>query len=174
MVRFPFSIFETEVRISPAILSGLAWVIFLGLFIIVDEFQDTDIEQWEIVKLLSEDSRIIALADPNQRIYDFRGADPARIGQFIKQLEPEQFDFENQNNRSLNTDINIFGNDLLTGENQRKRYNDVKISAYPSYGRNRQKLLEEIEIISNKRANYKLTGNPWEDWKSNLEWRCCT
>ena len=84
--------------------------------IIVDEFQDTNIEEWEIVKLLSKNSRIIALADLEQRIYDFRGADPARISQFIETLNPEKFDFENENNRSSNTDINKFGNELLTGK----------------------------------------------------------
>ncbi len=108
--------------------------------IIVDEFQDTNIEEWEIIKLLSEESKIIALADPNQRIYDFRGADPARIAQFIKQLNPDNFNFENQNNRSLNTDINIFGNDLLTGKNQHNKYNDVKVHLYSSYGRNRHEM----------------------------------
>lgn len=122
--------------------------------IIVDEFQDTDIEEWEIIKTLSKNSRIIALADPNQRIYDFRGADPARIGQFIKQLKPEKFDFENENNRSLNTDINIFGNDLITGENQAKEYNDIKICLYRSYGNNlsemyslKTKVLEGIKRL---------------------------
>ncbi len=108
--------------------------------IIVDEFQDTDTEQWEIVKLLSENSRIIALADPNQRIYDFKGADPARVEQFIKQLNPEQFDFKNENNRSSNTDINIFGNDLITGENQDKEYNNVKVISYPFCIKNRHEM----------------------------------
>jgi len=43
-------------------------------YIIVDEFQDTDQHEWKLVKLLGEKSNIIALADLEQRIYEFRGA----------------------------------------------------------------------------------------------------
>ena len=127
--------------------------------IIVDEFQDTNTEQWEIVKLLSENSRIIALADPNQRIYDFKGADPARVEQFINQLNPEQFDFKNENNRSSNTDINIFGNDLITEENQGKEYNNVKVIFYPSYKKSCHKMyfLKEKAIEGIRRL--KSTNN---------------
>ena len=108
--------------------------------IIVDEFQDTNIEEWEIIKLLGERCRIIALADINQRIYDFRGANPARISQFTQQFNPDSFDFEHQNYRSSSTDINVFGNDILTEKNQSKTYNDVKIVCYPCYGNNRHEM----------------------------------
>ena len=104
--------------------------------IIVDEFQDTNSEEWEIIKLLGEKSKIIALADPNQRIYDFRGANPARVGQFIEEFKPDTFDFENENNRSSGKDITVFGNDILTEKNKNKKYNDVKITHYPRYGNN--------------------------------------
>ena len=103
--------------------------------IIVDEFQDTNIKEWEIIKLLGGKSRIIALADPDQRIYDFRGADPARIVQFVKHFNPDTFDFGDQNNRSPGTDINLFGKDILTGKNQDNIYNDVNVIYYPYYGR---------------------------------------
>ena len=108
--------------------------------IIVDEFQDTNIEEWEVIKLLGERSRVIALADAGQQIYGFRGADPARIDQFIQQFNPDRFDFEHQNHRSSDTDINVFGNDIRTGENQNKTYNDVKIVYYRHYGNSRHEM----------------------------------
>lgn len=57
--------------------------------IILDEFQDTDVQEWQLVKILGEYSRIIALADPDQRIYDFRGADPKRIAEFNMEFNPK-------------------------------------------------------------------------------------
>ena len=104
--------------------------------IIVDEFQDTNLEEWENIKLLGKSSRIIALADINQRIYEFRGADPERVSQFFEHFNHDKFDFEDQNNRSAGTDINIFGIDILNGRNLSKCYNDVEVICYPYYGKN--------------------------------------
>lgn len=98
--------------------------------IIVDEFQDTDDNEWEFIKILGRFSTIIALADPEQRIYDFRGASTERIGEFIKHFGPTVYDFEQENNRSTGKDITMFGNDLLSGANKGKTYNDVKVVKY--------------------------------------------
>ena len=98
--------------------------------IILDEFQDTNIDEWNFIKVLGKKSNLIVLADPNQRIYEFRGADPKRIGDYIKEYNPKIFDFGNENNRSDGTDILLFGNDLLTGENKNKKYDDIHIIKY--------------------------------------------
>jgi DNA helicase-2/ATP-dependent DNA helicase PcrA len=102
--------------------------------IIVDEFQDTNQDEWRMIGALGKRSRLIALADPEQRIYDFRGADPARIGEFIGSVGPTIFDFGRENNRSDGTDITDFGNDLLTGANIGKNYTNVKVAKYGYYG----------------------------------------
>lgn len=98
--------------------------------IILDEFQDTNQDEWTLIKLLGESSRLIVLADPNQRIYDFRGADPKRIIQLIDTFSPDIFDFGEENNRSNGTDIAQFGNDLLSNGNRGKQYQNVDIQAY--------------------------------------------
>ena len=98
--------------------------------IIVDEFQDTDNEQWEIIKLLGKKSRVIALADPEQQIYTFRGAHEHRVGHFKEDFAPHIFDFGHENYRSSDTDINKFGNDLVSGVNKDKKYKDVEIFTY--------------------------------------------
>lgn len=98
--------------------------------IILDEFQDTNQDEWNLIKLLGEGSRLIVLADPNQRIYDFRGADPQRIIQLIDAFSPDIFDFGEENNRSDGTDIAQFGNDLLSNSNQGKQYQNVDIKTY--------------------------------------------
>jgi DNA helicase-2/ATP-dependent DNA helicase PcrA len=99
--------------------------------IILDEFQDTNADEWNLICTLGKHSKLIALADPEQRIYEFRGADPARIGEFISTFNPTVFDFGSENNRSNGKDIVQFGNDLLTGANKRRSYNDVKCIDYP-------------------------------------------
>lgn len=101
--------------------------------IIVDEFQDTDKFEWQIIKLLGKYSRIIALADIEQRIYDFRGASIARIHEFSKYFNPDKIDLGKENNRSNGTDIVAFGNDLLAGSNIGKKYNSVSIIKYRHY-----------------------------------------
>ena len=105
-------------------------------FIILDEFQDTNTDEWNLIKVLGKNSTLIALADPEQRIYDFRGADPARIKQYIDFLSPKEFDFGMENNRSNGTDIVEFGNDLLVGRNLGKQYDDVIIYKYDVRKRN--------------------------------------
>lgn len=109
-------------------------------FIILDEFQDTNEDEWNLICTLGKHSTLIALADPDQRIYDFRGADPARIKQYIDHLSPKEYDFGTENNRSNGTDIVEFGNDLLVGRNLRKKYNDVTIYTYDVRRENAQLL----------------------------------
>jgi DNA helicase-2/ATP-dependent DNA helicase PcrA len=106
--------------------------------IILDEFQDTNADEWFLMEHLGRKSTLIALADPEQRIYDFRGADPARISQFIDLFHPQEFDFGTENNRSSGTDIVQFGNDLLVGRNIGKKYTDVEIAHYTPMKENAQ------------------------------------
>jgi DNA helicase-2/ATP-dependent DNA helicase PcrA len=98
--------------------------------IILDEFQDTNSDEWALIQQLGKRSRLIALADPEQRIYEFRGADPRRVGDFLETFGAIHFDFAGENHRSSGTDIAIYGNDLLTGANKGKTYLQVKITRY--------------------------------------------
>lgn len=56
-------------------------------YILVDEFQDTNIAQYELLKLLAppdEDSKITVVGDDSQAIYKFRGASVSNILSFMK------------------------------------------------------------------------------------------
>jgi DNA helicase-2/ATP-dependent DNA helicase PcrA len=129
--------------------------------IIFDEFQDTNSDEWALIKVLGEKSTLIALADPEQRIYEFRGANPARIGQFIFVFEPKVFDFGSENNRSYGTDIVQFGNDLLTGANKRKIYENVKCKFYPY----RQGVGMHLDLKTTVIEAYqRLKGGPQDKW----------
>jgi DNA helicase-2/ATP-dependent DNA helicase PcrA len=83
-------------------------------YIILDEFQDTNIQQSEIVYKLASKSVIICLADREQMIYTYvSGVDEKRIDEAIETLKPEKIDFGTRNYRSKNLDILNFGNNIL-------------------------------------------------------------
>ena len=56
--------------------------------ILVDEFQDTDPIQYEIVHLLAiENKNVFVVADDDQSIYSWRGANPENINRFMKEFK---------------------------------------------------------------------------------------
>jgi DNA helicase-2/ATP-dependent DNA helicase PcrA len=129
--------------------------------IILDEFQDTNSYEWQLVSLLGKHCRLIALADPEQRIYDFRGADPARLKDYIDAFDPECYDFQSENNRSTHTDIVKFGNDLLAGKNIGKQYNNVILLPYKP----RFKGLQHLEIkLTTLKVRSRFLKEKRKDW----------
>jgi DNA helicase-2/ATP-dependent DNA helicase PcrA len=57
-------------------------------YIFVDEFQDTNLLQYTLLKqLLKKDTKLFAVGDPDQSIYHFRGATPQIIDLFIKDFQ---------------------------------------------------------------------------------------
>ncbi|WP_414132631.1 UvrD-helicase domain-containing protein, partial [Rhizobium jaguaris] len=123
--------------------------------IIVDEFQDTNTEEWQMISQLGQHSRLIALGDPKQRIYDFKGAHPRRFDEFIAAFNPTPFDFASENNRSPGTAIAQFANDIIAGEYTAAAYAGVSVSRYR--GRSLRPLKQEI-----LRTVARLRRNP--DW----------
>lgn len=101
--------------------------------IILDEFQDTNDAQWRVVQALGELCCLIALADPEQRIYDWIGADPARLDHFRETLGPTEVDLSTDNHRSAGTEIAIFGNDLLTGEFRQQSYKGIDFDVFEPF-----------------------------------------
>lgn len=127
--------------------------------IFLDEFQDTNKDEYRLIRCLARDSTMIALADPEQRIYEFRGADPKRIGEFIKEFNPKSFDFAERNHRSGGTDILKFANDLLTGANTDNNYKDVQVVYYPTRRAEEQHLRMKAAVIKAKNRAKKNNEN---------------
>ncbi len=101
--------------------------------IIFDEFQDTNDQQWRVVQALGEFCQLIALADPEQRIYDWIGANPARLEHFRKTFNPVEVDLSADNHRSPNVEIALFGNDLLNSNFRQNTYKGVSINYFDSF-----------------------------------------
>ncbi|MBH5129510.1 MULTISPECIES: ATP-dependent helicase [unclassified Streptomyces] len=82
--------------------------------VIVDEFQDTNIDQWRAVKALSKASTVICLADPDQRIFGhLPGVDEERITHAIDELQPVCYDLSKDNYRSPEGGLLGYANAVL-------------------------------------------------------------
>ena len=128
--------------------------------ILVDEAQDTGNEQWECVRLLSERSQIICLADPEQMIYDFLpGVGPARIGQIRSALSPLEVDFGTENNRSPGTEIADFARDILLRNVRGSAYKGVSRLRFGSSVIKRDNAIRRSIGVLNSRIKAE-TGHP--------------
>lgn len=99
-------------------------------FVILDEFQDTSADQWRVVKALGTGGTLIALADPEQRIYEFAGAEAKRLQQYRDTFHPVEFDLKTDNHRSQGTEIAAFGNDILTGKFNKDQYTGIHFGRF--------------------------------------------
>ena len=102
--------------------------------ILVDEFQDTDEEQWRLIRALSDDSEIIALGDAEQRIYAWRkGVSETRLQDFAATFDAATFDFQDENNRSPATGIAGYARSLLSPDAHVDLPDEIAFKQYPSW-----------------------------------------
>jgi DNA helicase-2/ATP-dependent DNA helicase PcrA len=88
-------------RSHPAVAS--AWRARFA-HVLVDEFQDTNVAQWELVRTLAEEHRnIMAVGDADQAIYRFRGADFRNLMRFEEAFPDAAIIVLEQNYRSTQT-----------------------------------------------------------------------
>ncbi len=86
-------------------------------WISVDEFQDIDEQQYRMVKLLaSADAHILAIGDPNQAIYGFRGADPRSFQRFREDYPDARAVMLRRNYRSSGTIVKASAEVIEAGE----------------------------------------------------------
>ena len=111
-----------------------AWIADLYPLIILDEFQDTDDDQWRLTKALACATTAAFLADIDQRIYDFRpGVRPDRIDLLREALAPYETDLEADNHRSTGSQIVAYANAVLRGQGPLPQTNDVITRSYQRF-----------------------------------------
>ena len=78
-------------------------------YILVDEYQDTNMVQFEIIKLLTQygQNKLTVVGDDDQSIYKFRGADIRNILEFENVFENAKVVKLTQNYRSTNNILNV-------------------------------------------------------------------
>lgn len=100
-------------------------------FVIVDEFQDTNDEQWRLVQSFLGLTEVFCLADPEQRIFDYQpDVDPRRLEALRDSFNPMEFDLGNDNHRSPATGILAFADGILNNRTPRPNPSEVSVLSY--------------------------------------------
>lgn len=159
--RICFDLFAEYVT---ALLSGSAKIRALTSnrypVIILDEFQDTNDNQWLVMKQLGRCCVLHALADPEQRIYGWIGADPKRLDHFTEAFAPHLRDLRDENHRSHGTEIALFANDILAGRFRQMNYRGIECKLFePIEPKAFSSLVTEIYV-----ARKRLFDGGKRDW----------
>jgi len=130
--RMAFDLFAPNatrlLAISQHILLGIAK---RHPLIIVDEAQDTGAFAWRCIEMLAPYTQIVCLADLEQQIFDYLpGVGPERVDAIRAALAPHEVDFGTQNHRSPDSEILVFGNDILQSTPRGKPYKGVSSIPY--------------------------------------------
>jgi DNA helicase-2/ATP-dependent DNA helicase PcrA len=126
------------------------------LHILVDEFQDTNITQYMLIKQLAGKHRnVCVVGDPDQSIYSWRFADLRNILSFEKDYPDAKVTFLEQNYRSTKTILDV-ASSIITVNSRRKPKRlwteneaGVPISVIETYNENEeaQFVIGEIEKL---------------------------
>jgi len=129
-------------------------------YIFIDEFQDTNNLQYEVLrKLIHLSTSVLAVGDPDQSIYQFRGANSKIIYRFIKDYQAKLFTLS-INYRSNQTII-THANRLIKRNNRRYQKSIISSnqSQFPAYHFKYESEIEEalslVELIRNLKIKIK-------------------
>ena len=149
-------------------------------YIVVDEFQDVNQDQLDIVlSLLGKNGAAVVVGDPNQSIFDFRGALGADafkyIGQYLRHNnKPHQWFSLRKNFRSLKSIVDM-SNEFVDGNSKMVpaathnnlphglgRKGQVCVRRY-GIDKKTGRLLNEHKIVAQSIKNRHTTNTNWSD-----------
>lgn len=97
-------------------------------YIMIDEFQDINLAQWEIIKMLVEThSNLFVVGDANQSIYGFRGSKPEFLYNFKNEMNGAKIIHMSRNYRS--------GDDIISLANKVARHTEYFMSEIEGIGK---------------------------------------
>ncbi len=124
-------------------------------YILVDEYQDTNLAQYAIVRALSIDHPNLAVTgDPDQSVYSWRGANIKNILEFEKDFPNAQIVRLEDNYRSTKSILRV-ADQLIANNRQRKHKvlrtenvegDPVRLVAFPDQQTEAQSIAEELSL----------------------------
>ncbi|MCI6659823.1 ATP-dependent helicase [Peptoniphilaceae bacterium SGI.137] len=124
-------------------------------FLQVDEAQDTSLIQWRIIQLLAApENNLLMVADDDQSIYGFRGADPQYLLQFKKFYPDAKIILMQENYRSSSNIVEIASHFIVKNNDRYEKNitatqegNDrVRILLVKSLSRQLQEIKKELAM----------------------------
>lgn len=136
------------------------------LYIMVDEYQDTNYVQYEFIRLLSQKNKnLCVVGDDDQSIYKFRGATIENIMNFEKTFKNSIVIRLEQNYRSTKNILNA-ANAVIENNSSRKGKTlwTQNTEGDPIYVHKAINELDEAKYISNKILNEVENGKTFNDF----------
>lgn len=135
-------------------------------YIMIDEFQDTNILQYDLMKLLvNEYQNIFIVGDQDQSIYSFRGAKVENIDHFTDDFPLCKTILLEENYRSTNPILKIANNVINNNENRIKKnlFTNNKGDELPVYHRTSSSY-DEVMFVKDKIQELCMMGYNYSDF----------
>lgn len=133
-------------------------------YILIDEFQDINMIQYQVIKMLAKQQNIFVVGDDDQSIYGFRGTCPEIMNQFIEDYEEAKKIVMNTNYRSTPEIVkaaeNLIGNNKHRFDKKNvsanKKGREVNIRQFKNQS-------EELRYVADRARQYLKNGMRAED-----------
>lgn len=152
MLHFTRELLETRPRIARQVRTVYQYVC-------VDEFQDTNLAQYQVLRLIcpERDSNLFVVADDDQIIFQWNGADPKRLEQLRQDYSPEIVQLPE--NFRCPPEVVTIANELIAhnprrinskkhGVAHRSKYGVIQVKSFRDYDEEVKGLITKIEPIS--------------------------
>jgi DNA helicase II / ATP-dependent DNA helicase PcrA len=134
-------------------------------YVCVDEFQDTNLAQYRVLRLVAPDSsaNLFVVADDDQIIFQWNGADPKRLNELKRDYEPQIIQLPE--NYRCPAEVVKLANSLIShnpgraqakldGVSLKKREGNVKLKSFSDFDNEVTGIISEIKVIPrNHREN---------------------
>lgn len=135
-------------------------------YIMVDEFQDTNVKQYRLVRLLAKlHNNVFIVGDQDQSIYSFRGAKIENINKFTQDFKDTKVILLEQNYRSTQKILDIANKviDINTNRYKKNLFTKAKEGEMPGYYQ-AESSYDEVMFVIDKIKELRVAGYDYDDF----------